>query len=403
MYGDNYGYRSGLNRSMVAHLQRRVRELVEFARPQPGDLILDIGSNDATTLKAYPHPNLDLVGIDPTGSKFARFYPPHIRLIPDFFDGAMIAGLYPKRKARIITSFAMFYDLEDPLDFMRQIRYLLADDGVWAFEQSYLPVMLKQLAYDTVCHEHLSYYALRQIKWMTDQAGLKIVRVEANDVNGGSFCVTVAKTESSYPEATEAVGQMLAAEAADGLDERLTYERFENRVQRHGEQLRETVRRYRQTGKTICGYGASTKGNVLLQFCGLGPDDLSAIAEVNEDKFGSYTPGTHIPIRSEAEVHALRPDAMLVLPWHFRTGIVARERKYLERGGTLLFPLPQLSIHRLSTSIIRVHSQRPQPRRRLAEVVGTKHSDSATTDVDLPSAACRNQIRFTTDGTDLHG
>lgn len=350
LYGDNYGYRSGLNRSMIEHLRRRIAKAVALARPKRDDLVIDIGSNDATALRAYPDGGLIRTGIDPTGPKFARYYPPHINLIPEFFSAAAIERWHPGSKAKIVTSFAMFYDLDDPLDFMRQVRRILADDGVWIFEQSYAPAMIEQLAYDTICHEHLCYYALKQIKWLTDRAGLRIIDVETNPVNGGSFCVTVAKNQSPYPEATEAVARLLAAEDSAGFEYPGTFERFRARVVEHGERLRETVQRYRRSGHTIYGYGASTKGNVLLQYCGLGPDDLPAIAEVNEDKFGAVTPGTHIPIWCEAEVRARRPDALLVLPWHFRDSIIERERTYLEDGGTLLFPLPAVTVHRSAGS-----------------------------------------------------
>jgi hypothetical protein len=345
MYGQNYGYRSGLNASMVRHLHARAEHAQRLANPRGGDLVLDIGSNDSTTLRAYPT-GLELAGIDPTGVKFGRYYPSHVRLIPDFFSAKLFERHFPGRRAKIITSFAMFYDLADPLDFMRQIHQVLADDGVWIFEQSYLPAMLRELSYDTICHEHLSYYALRQIKWMTDRAGFKIIDLEFNDVNGGSFCVAVAKQGSKHPVAIEPVEQALRFEEDLGLQSQAIYDEFRGRVFAHRDDLTTAVRRLRRHGKSVHGYGASTKGNVLLQFCGLGPDDLPAIAEVNDDKFGCFTPGTLIPIQSEAEVRKRRPDYLLVLPWHFRDTIVAREQAYLERGGRLLFPLPRIDIVR---------------------------------------------------------
>ena len=155
MYGDNYGYRSGLNQAMVQHLGHRAQRALAVARPDPGALILDIGSNDATTLRAYPAKTFDLAGMDPTGRKFARYYPPHVRLVPEFFSAETFREAFPGRRAAIVTSLAMFYDLESPPAFMRAVHEILADDGVWIFEQSYLPSMLSQLAYDTVCHEHL--------------------------------------------------------------------------------------------------------------------------------------------------------------------------------------------------------------------------------------------------------
>lgn len=341
MYGLNYGYRSGLNAGMVEHLRRRAAHAAALARPGAGDLILDIGSNDSTTLRAYPESGLDLVGIDPTGKKFARYYPAHVRLIPDFFNAATFERAFPGRRAKIITSIAMFYDLESPLDFMADIHRVLADDGIWAFEQSYCPSMLDANAYDTICHEHISYYALRQVKWMTDRVGLKIIDVELNDANGGSFCVTVAKAGSPYACAEPAVARLLEAEAA--LSTLAPFQAFRDRVVQHRAELRRALADARSRGESVYGYGASTKGNVLLQYCGLTSADLPAIAEVNEEKFGAFTPGTRIPILSEREVRARRPDCLLVLPWHFKPGIVRREAAFLTRGR-LLFPLPRIEV-----------------------------------------------------------
>ena len=342
MYGDNYGYRSGLNQSMVQHLGRRAERALAIAQPEPGSLILDIGSNDATTLRAYPSRTFELAGMDPTGRKFARYYPSHVTLIPEFFSAATFRQAFPGRQAAIVTSLAMFYDLESPANFMRAVHEILAADGVWVFEQSYLPLMLSQLAYDTICHEHLSYYALRQIKWMTDRCGFKILDVELNDANGGSFCVTVAKMESKHAENTRRVDELLAAEEAAGLDLHKPFVEFREAVHQHRDEFREFVRGEAAAGKSIFGYGASTKGNVLLQYCNFTSAEIRGIAEVNEEKFGCFTPQTLIPILPESEVRRQHPDYMLVLPWHFRTGIVRREAAYLAAGGKLVFPLPTL-------------------------------------------------------------
>ncbi|HEY2249808.1 MAG TPA: class I SAM-dependent methyltransferase [Planctomycetaceae bacterium] len=344
MYGDNYGYRSGLNQSMVQHLGHRAERALAFAQPEPGSLILDIGSNDGTTLRAYPSTQFELVGMDPTGKKFARHYPPHVKLIPDFFSAAAFRQAFPGRRAAIVTSLAMFYDLESPQSFTRAIHEILADDGVWVFEQSYLPSMLSQLAYDTICHEHLSYYALRQIKWMTDRCGFKILDVELNDANGGSFCVTVAKTTSKHEANDRQIDELLWAEEAAGLGTHRPFIAFRDAVTRHRDELCDFVRGETASGKSIFGYGASTKGNVLLQYCNFTPDEIRAIAEVNEEKFGCFTPQTLIPILSEADVRRQQPDYMLVLPWHFRNGIVRREAAYLAGGGKLVFPLPTLEM-----------------------------------------------------------
>lgn len=342
MYGENYGYRSGLNASMVRHLHHRVATVQQWVQPQAGQIVLDIGSNDSTTLRAYGNLGLKLIGMDPTGVKFHTYYPEWVDLIPDFFSAQAFQDRFGSQKAKIVTSFAMFYDLDDPTDFMRQIASILDDQGVWVFEQSYLPLMVERNAYDTICHEHLSYYGAAQIAWMAERAGLRIIDLEANDINGGSFCVTVAHQNSHFPDASALVQQWIDREQREGYLDLSRMQAYRREVEKHRDLLCETVHAIGRAGKSLYGYGASTKGNVLLQYCGFTSRDVWAIAEVNSEKFGRWTPGTHIPICSEAEVRAARPDYLLVLPWHFREGIVQREANYLQQGGRLLFPLPTI-------------------------------------------------------------
>lgn len=344
MYGLNYGYRSGLNRSMVEHLHIKAGKICALVDLKPGDLIIDIGSNDSTLLQGYPKNGFTLVGIDPTGKKFKDYYPDHIRLIPEFFSSNVVKKNMGDKKAKVISSIAMFYDLESPIDFMHQIHDVLADNGIWVFEQSYMPTMLEMNAYDTICHEHLEYYGLKQIKWMTDNVGFKIIDVELNNVNGGSFSLMVAKSNSSYREATTLVETILRKEADMGLHTLKPYEDFKQRIFEHRDQLIQFIQRAKSEKKKILGYGASTKGNVILQFCNITARDTPYIAEVNKDKFGCYTPGTLIPIISEVEARAMKPDYFMVLPWHFKDNIVAKEADYLRSGGKMFFPLPELEV-----------------------------------------------------------
>ena len=343
MYGAHYGYRSSLNASMVGHLGATVAKLTAIVPPRDGDLILDIGSNDGTLLSFFPR-GLSLVGMDPTAVKFCQFYQPRIEVIADFFSAAIFKARFGGRKAKIVTSIAMFYDLDEPKKFVEEVAEILDDEGIWYFEQSYLPAMLAQTSYDTICHEHSEYYALEQIKWMTDRCGLKIVEIEVNDVNGGSFAVTVAKDCSSMREDVTAVNAMLKLEKDQELQTLKPYQSFGERVLLHREKLLATLADLSRSGAKVLGYGASTKGNVILQFCGLTSAQIPAIAEVNSDKFGKFTPGTGIPIIAEAEAHAMSPDYLLVLPWHLRNNLVRREDSFLKRGGKLIFPLPDIEV-----------------------------------------------------------
>lgn len=344
MYGENYGYRSGLNQSMVEHLTRKVAWLEKRAHLEDDDYVLDIGSNDCTTLKAYSKINIKRVGIDPTGAKFKSYYPDDVKLVPDFFTAENYAKVCSE-KAKIITSIAMFYDLENPIGFARDIASVLHKDGLWHFEQSYMPSMLRLTSYDTICHEHLEYYSLKAVQKIVDAADLKIVDVSMNAINGGSFAVTVVHKGNQSIKTNDAViDWLLGQEEAMGLETPAPYRDFETRVYRHRKDLVNLVHRLKADGKKVLGYGASTKGNVVLQFCGLNAEDIPAIAEVNEEKFGCFTPGSNIPIISESEARAIKPDYFLVLPWHFKDGILRREREFLDSGGHFIFPFPEIEI-----------------------------------------------------------
>lgn len=343
MYGDNYGYRSGLNPSMVAHLGRKVERIKSLVALGDGDIVVDIGSNDGTTLAAYGLPGLRLVGVDPTGEKFRQYYPDGAELIADFFSATAVLDRLGPIKAKVVTSFSMFYDLEAPLAFMLQVHKILHDGGIWVFEQSYLPTMLATNSYDTVCHEHLEFYALHQIHWMAARVGFRIVDVEFNDVNGGSFSVAVEKSADAAPDA--AVQAILDREVADGLDTLAPYAAFAERVAASRTKLLAFVEAARAEGKSVAALGASTKGNVLLQYCGLGAGAIDCVGEVNPDKFGSFTPGSMIPIVDERALLDRKPapDYLLVLPWHFRTFF---EGAPAFKGRALVFPLPELEVVR---------------------------------------------------------
>lgn len=344
MYGDNYGYRSGLNQSMVAHLSGKVANIERKYGLAAGDCVIDIGSNDATTLKAYGTKGLKRIGVDPTGRKFERYYTDDIKLIPDFFPTPELTAAIGNAKVKVVTSISMFYDLEDPIGFARSVASVLDRNGVWHLEQSYMPSMIRLNSYDTICHEHLEYYSLHCIQYIMERAGLKILDVQMNGVNGGSFAVTVAHRDSTWQPNTAVIGWLLEQELKMGFDSPAPFREFESRVFAHRKALRSLIEALNADGKKVFGYGASTKGNVVLQFCQFTPKEIPFVAEINPDKFGAFTPGTHIPIISDVEAAALKPDYYLVLPWHFKDGIVRREQEYLANGGKLIVPFPEIEI-----------------------------------------------------------
>ena len=343
MYGQNYGYRSGLNKSMVNHLHNKVKRILGHITLNEDDIVVDIGSNDSTLLQGYPEDKATLVGFDPTGEKFWEYYPDHITLFVDFFNAKTFKDKFGDKKARIITSIAMFYDLDEPLEFVREVFDILSDDGVWVFEQSYMPFMLEANSFDTICHEHQEYYRLKEIHWMMKKVGFKIVDIEFNQVNGGSFSVTVAKPDSPLQETSD-LARLLTEEENKGLSTNKPYDDFGARINEFKSSLRQLLDKIHSENGLILGYGASTKGNILLQFVGITSKDIPYMGEVNADKFGSYTPGTLIPIISEDEARKMNPDYFFVFPWHFKDFILEKEKSNAGKSYSLLFPLPSIEI-----------------------------------------------------------
>ncbi|KYG81119.1 methyltransferase [Roseivirga ehrenbergii] len=334
MYGENYGYRSGLNEHMIKHLKGKVQYILDMLDLSEDDLVLDIGSNDGSTLGFYPKHIKTLVGIDPTAKKFASFYSDNVKLLMDFFSKAMYEKSFGGRKAKVITSFSMFYDLPDPVHFAQEVSEILDKQGIWVLEQSYMPTMLDKASYDTICHEHLEYYGLRQIKWIMDKANLNIVDVSFNEINGGSFSVTVAHKEYSGKKFTSKVSDVLKSESV--YSELKPFRTFAEQIETVKYELLEKLKQLKNEGKKVAAIGASTKGNVILQYCGLDTSLLEVVGEVNDDKFGKFTPGTYIPIQSEDTVLASSPDFLLVLPWHLHSFFDSSE-KFKEYN--LIYPI----------------------------------------------------------------
>jgi NDP-4-keto-2,6-dideoxyhexose 3-C-methyltransferase len=350
---EKYWYQSGTNATMPRQLRDVVNTVARWTDLADGDVVLDIGCNDGTLLGLYPQEwSLVRVGIDP-----ARNMAEKAKAICDvhaaeFFTKDAFLNLTAGRKAKVITSIAMFYSLEYPHQFVSDVVNCLQDDGLWIVQMSYTPLMLAQNAFDNICHEHTGYYTLQSMDCLVRQHGLQIVDVELNEVNGGSFRLVIAKNgqmEDYFSTLCTSVGQarydsLLAYERMGHYDQPEIYTDFMNRVARLKDQTHDLLRKLRQSGKKVCGYGASTKGNTLLQYYDIGPDLLPAIAERQPAKWGLLTAGSWIPIISEDEMRAEKPDYLFILPWHFAKEFLDRERELRRQGCRFIFPLPQLRI-----------------------------------------------------------
>jgi hypothetical protein len=343
MYGSNYGYMSSLNPTMISHLKSKSIKLQKIIKLNADDVIIDIGSNDGTFLSFF-NKKYKRVGVDPTITKFKKNYEKNILTIPDFFSQNILIKNKINRKAKLITSIAMFYDLEEPVKFAKDIYESLDDNGVWHFEQSYMPSMIKNISYDTVCHEHLEYYSLQSVKYILDQARFKIIDIELNNVNGGSFSLTVAKKKSKKFDKSKLIDWILKKEDLNNFNNLKTIKEFSNKVHTHKKLFKDLILNLNDMGKKVIGYGASTKGNVILQFCKINSKHMSYIADVNPFKKNRFTPGSNIKIISEKDMRLKNPDYLVVLPWHFRDFIINKEKNFLKKGGHIIFPLPDIEI-----------------------------------------------------------
>lgn len=339
-----YWYRSGTNDTMRNHLRRLAEEVVPLIGREQAT-VLDIGCNDGTLLGYYPSSYIRY-GCDP--SDVAQEVQ-HATIVQDVFPSEKLFRLVGETRFDLVTSIAMFYDLEDPVGFVRGVRRILAENGVWIFEMSYMPRMLELDSYDTICHEHLEYYSLAVLEKICSMAGMRIFRISFNDINGGSIrCFATHEGNRGFDTAEDQafLQQVRQREFDLMLDTAQPYDAFQKRIERLRKELYDLLSALKKQGARIHIYGASTKGNTILQWCGIDHKLIDYAAERNPDKFGARTLGTDIPIISEEESRAMKPDYYLVLPWHFKEEFLARERAALEQGIGFIFPIPRIEIVR---------------------------------------------------------
>lgn len=338
-----YWYRSGTNQTMHNHLKEVAEEAAGFLNKANAH-VLDIGCNDGTLLNYYPKRHVKF-GIDP--SDLVLEVTGNIKVIRDFFPSEKLLKEIQNIKFDIISSIAMFYDLEDPIDFVRKIKAILAKHGLWVFEMSYMPSMLKLNSYDTICHEHLEYYSLAVIEYILKKAKMKLVKAELNSINGGSvrcYATHVDNFKYDNKELYLSIAALRREEFDLELDTDKPYRDFQERIESNRKELMTLLKNLKQQGKKIHIYGASTKGNTILQWCGIDQTIIDCAAERNADKYGAKTPGTDIPIISETESRAMNPDYYLVLPWHFKDEFLLREKELIDQGTGMIFPLPFVEV-----------------------------------------------------------
>ncbi|RYE38758.1 MAG: methyltransferase domain-containing protein [Sphingobacteriales bacterium] len=328
---------------MRNHLKGIVDEVMQVLKQQTNANVLDIGCNDGTLFGYYPESFVKF-GCDPSDvAQEVR----GARVVQDIFPSEELSLLIADKKMEVITSIAMFYDLESPVDFVKNIKGLLSKEGVWVFEMSYMPTMLQKDSYDTICHEHLEYYSLAVLEKICALAGMKLFRISFNEINGGSIrCFATHREYSGYDvkENLDLINQVRHKEFDLELDTDKPYVAFQTRIDKLKIELHAYLKNLKKQGSEIHIYGASTKGNTILQWCDIDNTIVSYAAERNPDKFGARTLGTDIPIISEEESRAMNPDYYLVLPWHFKEEFIEREKAALEKGTGFIFPVPKIDV-----------------------------------------------------------
>ena len=346
MYGLSYGYWTSLSDLMINHMRKKIKRIKKFNLIKNNSFILDIGSSDATFLNLFKNykKNLDLFAIDPSAEKFKKsFQDKKINLIVDYFTKERIYNYLNseekvKKKFSLITSFAMFYDINDPNSFCKDINKLLEKDGLWIVEFSYFPLLLKNLTYDQINHEHVTYYTLTTFQKIIDKHGLKVIDISFNEINGGSAEVIVSKKGSRYKVNKLKISKVLEEEK---LINESSYKKFNDRI----DNVKKVVQFFlKKNTKKIVGYGASTKGNIILNHCKINSRDIKYICDGNSQKLGQYTPGSNIEIISKEKMRKMKIDYLFVLIWSFRSEVIKQEKKFIRSGGKLIFPLPVFHI-----------------------------------------------------------
>ena len=343
MYGKTYGYRTSLSKLMINHMKEKFIKFSKLGIIKKNSNILDIGSNDGTFLNFFANKEkkLNLYGIDPSSEKFKKFYNKKINLITDYFTYENFFKNINNQgqKFKLITSFAMFYDIENPNKFCKDIYKLLDKDGLWALEISYFPALLKNLTYDQICHEHVTYYTLTTFNNLVKKQGFKILDFRFNEINGGSIEIICAKKSNNIKSNDSKIKKHLMDEKNITLD---SYKKFNERVENTKKNILEILKLV--GSKNIIGYGASTKGNIVLNHCNITSKNISYICDENSYKFNKFTPGSNIKIISKEKMRKLQPKYLLILIWSFRKEVIKQEINYINKGGKLIFHLPQLHI-----------------------------------------------------------
>ena len=343
LYSSDYGYRTGINKTMTDHVKDVYLDALNLVSLKKNDYVLDIASNDGTLLDLYNN-KCKTVGIDPLIKKYFRYYKNINYKISDFFSFNALKKKGLDKKYKIITALSMFYDLKSPNNFLKDIKKVLSSDGIFILEHADLLSIFKYSLFDTICHEHLEYYSTKIILKLMEHNDLRVFNIKNNKINGGSACYFICHKQSKFKTNTIKISKILKEEKFYGLENIKSYKKFFEEINISSEKTKSLIKKILSKKMTIHGYGASTKGNVLLQYLNITQREIKFIAERNPIKYNKFTPGSSIKIISEKKSRSLNPDYYFVLPWHFKNEILKREKNIRKKGTKFIFPLPRLKI-----------------------------------------------------------
>ncbi len=341
LYKD-YFYRSSANKMMLNDLKKVVNKVKKFVDLKRNEIVVDIGANDCSMLSYFPK-YLKRVGVEPASNINWNSVDKSIDIINDFFPSKKFTHHIKKKKVKIFTSCAMFYDLERPNLFVKSIKKNLDKEGVWCIQLSYVLLMIKNLNFYDICHEHLEYYSLKSLEYLMNKHGLEIIHAETNNVNGGSALVFI-KHKTKQNKKTKEYKRIISIERKMNLSSTTVYKNFYKNMNILSSKVIKFIKSQLIKKKLVIGLGASTKGNILLQFFGINKKMLPYISEKQKIKVGLKTLGSDIELISEKWARKLNPSCMLMLPWYFKKEIILREKKYLDNGGSILVPMPYAHI-----------------------------------------------------------
>lgn len=357
MWGGQYWYKSNINRLIREDLNDIVNQVEKLINLKEGDIVVDIGCNDGTMLSFYDKEGINLIGFEPSKNVAHEAEQKGFYIINNYFNAEEFKRTFGERKAKVITAISMFYDLEDPNKFVKDITECLDSNGLFVIQQNYLTSMLEQNAFDNICHEHRAYYSLHSLKNLLDKYNLEIFDVKLNNINGGSFRTYIkfkGKQIAPFNGASHRIKEVEEKERIKELDTIKPYQEFASRIENVKKQISKFIEAEKNKGKTFGICGASTRGNTTLQYFGLTSKDIIAGAEANPDKWGRKTVGSLIPLVSIDEMKKINPDYQIVLIWHLFEGLMDKEKDYLKRGGKFILPLPEFSIIEYSPELDRL-------------------------------------------------